>query len=84
MASGDLHLDEHTFNRVRQLAAEQNISVEQLLSEAVEQYALQREPSETPLDSMIGLFADVPDLMDQIVQQAYDNRERDPWRLPTT
>ena len=84
MSSSDLQLDEKTYALARQLANQQQISVEQLVSQAIEQYAATPQRDESPRESMIGLFADVPELMDQIVEEAYQNRERTPLRLPTT
>lgn len=83
MSTSELHLDERTYARAKQLAEEKHISVEQLVSEAIERYTVTPNREDTPRDSMIGLFSDVPELMDQIVEEAYQNRERDPLRLPT-
>ncbi|MBX9787422.1 MAG: hypothetical protein K2Y37_00775 [Pirellulales bacterium] len=84
MSSSDLHLDEQTYALAQRLANQQKISVEQLVSQAIEQYASGPRRDESPREGMIGLFADIPELMDQIVEEAYQNRERTPLRLPTT
>ena len=40
----------------------------------------QAKPSDVPARSMIGLFADEPELMDQIMESVYEHRNR-PLRI---
>jgi hypothetical protein len=81
MSTDELHLDEQTLARAKRLAAENGISVEELVSKAIDRFT--PTPSEKPAspDSVIGLFSDVPELMDEIVEEAYRNRESRPFRL---
>lgn len=81
MSTNELHLDEVTYARAKRLAEERRISVEQLVSEAVERYTVAPNVEPTGTDSMIGLFADAPELMDQIVAEAYRDREQVPFRI---
>lgn len=83
MSTDELHLDELTLAKAKRLAAEKNISVEELVSEAIERYTV--APSEAaPPKNIIGAFADQADLLDEIVEEAYQNRERRPFRAPSS
>jgi hypothetical protein len=55
------------------------VSLEEVISLAVEQFATTPK-EEAPPESIIGLFSDAPDLLDQIVKEAYEARERTPFR----
>lgn len=81
MSTDELHLDELTLARAKRLAKEKNVSVEEIVSEAIERFSAAPRKDEPTRDSMIGLFSDAPELMDQIVEEAYQARERDPLRL---
>lgn len=81
MATNELHLDELTYARAERLAKEKNVSVEELVSDAIERYTDASAAKPAPRESMIGLFADAPELMDQIVEEAYLDRETAPHRL---
>lgn len=76
METIELHLDEETLERARRLAASRRVTVEDLLREALAR--LGTPP--TTEDPILGLFADVPDLMDEIVEEAMQARERHPLR----
>ena len=77
METIELHLDEQTLEHARQLAAARQVSVEELLKEALSRM---RAPSTTD-DPITGMFANEPELLDQIVEEAMQARERDPFRL---
>ena len=82
MSTNELHIDELTYARAKQLAEKRNVSVEEIVSEAIERLALAPREESTG-DSIIGLFADVPELVDQVVEDAYRSRQRDPLRQPS-
>lgn len=81
MSTNELHLDERTYARAKRLAQEKNITVEELVCEAIERYTIAFKTEPGNRDTMIGLFADAPELMDQIVAEAYRDREKAPHRL---
>lgn len=81
MSTNELHLDDLTFARAAKLAQEQSISIEQLVSQAIERYDVPAICESAPRESMIGMFADVPELIDQIVDEAYRDRKNVPFRL---
>jgi len=82
MPTNELHLDERTYARAKRLAEERNVSVEEIVSEAVARLG---DALSTPAASqnIIGAFSDCADLLDEIVEEAYHNRERHPLRLKT-
>jgi hypothetical protein len=73
----ELQLDEQTLEQARELAAARHVSVEDLLREALSH--LSAPPAED--DPITGMFADEPELLDRIVEEAMQARERDPFRL---
>lgn len=75
----ELHLDEYTFARVKQLADARNISVEELIAHAVDQLASGTRDHQARVE-LIGAFEDCADLLDEIVDEAYRNRQRLPLR----
>lgn len=80
MATNVLQLDDRTYARAKELAEERHVTVERLVSDAIEQLA--SKPAEkTERTNIIGAFADCADLMDEIVEEAYQNRERRPLRV---
>ncbi len=83
MSTFELHLDELSYARAKHMAEARNVSVEQWASEAIERFSVVMPSTPPERDSMIGLFADAPELLDQIVEQAYKDREQIPWRIPT-
>jgi hypothetical protein len=72
----ELQLDEQTLANARKLAAARHVSVEELLKEALSHLGV--PPAADPV---AGMFADDPELLDQIVEEAMQARERDPFRL---
>lgn len=80
MSTDELHLDELTLARAKRLAKERNVSVEEIVSEAIERFSVApSEPSKRK--DIIGAFSDYADLLDEVVEEAYQNRERYPLRL---
>jgi hypothetical protein len=76
MATLQLHLDEETLARARRLASSRQVSVEELLAEAL----ARMETSTEEDDPILGMFADVPELLDEIVEEAMQAREQHPLR----
>jgi hypothetical protein len=72
METSDLQLDEETLARARRLAASRQVTVEELIKEALAQL---ETPAATE-DPILGMFADVPELMDEIVEETMQARER--------
>jgi hypothetical protein len=86
-----LQLDEPTSERVRRLAAARQVTPEELVGDLVKKAELDAgSPGENgvegtiqkqgPPDPLWGLFADIPDVMDEIVEEAMIARERYPFR----
>jgi hypothetical protein len=65
-----LQLDEQTIERAQQLAKAQRRSLESLLVEMIEQWVTVENG-----DSLLGMFADEPDVIDQVVESAMAARE---------
>jgi hypothetical protein len=76
METIELQLDEETLARARRLAASRQVTLEQLLREVLAQ--LETQPLAD--DPILGMFADAPELMDEIVEEAMRARARDPLR----
>ncbi len=72
----ELELDEKTVARARQLAERRNCSLNQLIKDFIEQEA---RPA-TSADTVLGMFADEPELLDEVIESAMYARERDPLR----
>ena len=77
METIELKLDEQTLERARQLAAARHVTLEELLKEAL----VRLNPPTAREDSVLGMFADEPELLDEIVEEAMQARERDSFRL---
>lgn len=76
METIELQLDFQTLERARQVAASQQCTLEELLTSLIEQLGTdQSEP-----DSLVGMFADEPHLMDEIATSAMQSREASPLR----
>ena len=75
MITLELHLDEQTFDRARQLAQARRSTVEAVITEIVATGL-----SEAVADPWLGMFADEPELLDTVVSSAMDTRERDTLR----
>jgi hypothetical protein len=72
MQTIELRLDDETLARLRRLAEARGVSVEDLLREAI-----RRLPDISSADDrLMGLFADEPELLDQVVEEAMRAREK--------
>jgi antitoxin component of RelBE/YafQ-DinJ toxin-antitoxin module len=72
METVQLRLDERTLQRARDIARQRGYSLDELLVQLLQQL-------EAP-DPLLGLFADEPELLDQITEAAMTSRERDALR----
>jgi len=77
MTTIELQLDEHTLELARRAAEARHLTLEALMQEIVRLLA----NSETE-DPIVGMFAEEPELLDQVLESATSARERDPLRLP--
>lgn len=78
MATNEVQVDERTYAKAKSLAEKLNVSVGTVVARAIERFM----PSEPPLErEIIGSFSDCADLLDEIVEEAYKNREARPLRL---
>jgi hypothetical protein len=68
----ELELDEQTLERARRLAEARCCTVEQLLKELIEQL----EVAPPTVDVFLGLFAQEPELIDQVVESVMQAREQ--------
>ena len=78
MTTVKLHLDDHTFERVKHIAARRRATVETLIQDLVQRLVA----VEANADPLLGMFAQEPDLMDSVAASAMSARETDPLRLP--
>jgi hypothetical protein len=72
----ELELDEQTMQRARRLAETRRCTLEQLLTEIIERLG----PGTTTDDVFQGMFAQEPELIDDVVESAMHARETDPLR----
>jgi len=78
MAMIELQLDEQTLERARRVARLRRSTLEALIKEIIALLALVEEAD----DPIMGMFAQEPELIDQVVESAMAAREADPLRLP--
>ncbi len=71
-----LALPERVYVVLKQVAEERHKSEAEVAVEAIQAYL---EPSTK--DGLLGLFADEPELIDQITEEAMQNRENTPLRI---
>lgn len=76
METIQLQLDEQTLERIRRLSRLRRCTLEELLKEAIEQMRV-IEPTN---DRVLGMFADEPELMDQVIESTMLTRENHPLR----
>ena len=78
MSRAHVEIDDQTLARAESLARQRGVTVEQLLAKLIEQ------ASKLPGGGhqVLGLFADEPNLMDQVAEDALRSREEQPLRLP--
>jgi hypothetical protein len=80
MSTNVVHLDDATFARAKHLADARSVSVEHVISQAIERLSASAGEPGSGTD-ILGAFADCADDLDEIVEEAYQARERDPLRL---
>ena len=71
METIELQIDPQTLERARQLAASQKCTLEELIKTLIERLGTESQEH----DHLVGMFADEPDLMDEIVTSAIQDRE---------
>lgn len=71
-----VELDPQTSERVRRLAQARGTTINALVQSLITQL----DSGEATRDSLLGLFADEPALLDQVVDQALQTRETQPLR----
>lgn len=67
----EIRLDKETLERARRLAESRRCTLEQLVKELLEQAGV----AEATSDPFLGMFAQEPELMDQVVESAMRARE---------
>lgn len=72
METIELQLDLNTLERVRQLAASRRCTIEELLKALIEQLSADTAGHEP----LLGMFADEPFLIDQVVTSAMEDRQK--------
>lgn len=72
----ELELDEKTLLRARELAEARHCSLDQLIKAFIEQGTTPAAPT----DTVLGMFADEPELLDEVVHSAMHAREQHPLR----
>jgi hypothetical protein len=73
----ELELDEQTLERARRLAHSRRCTVEQLLKEMFEHLRV----AETTTDPFLGMFAQEPQIVDELIESAMTAREAHPLKL---
>ncbi len=73
-----VELDPQTSERARRLAAARGTTISALVTRLIAQL----DSDEAYPDTLFGLCADEPELLDRIVDQAMHDREHRPLRLP--
>lgn len=76
METIELQLDSRTLELARQLVASRRCTLEELITEAIEQLATVQAGD----DAFLGMFVHEPELIDQIVESAMEAREAHPLR----
>jgi hypothetical protein len=77
METIELHLDAQTLTRARQLAASRHCTIETLLKECLAHLGV----AELAGNQFLGMFADEPELIDQVRESAMQARAEHPWRV---
>jgi hypothetical protein len=72
-----VELDPQTSERARRLAQARGTTIQALVQSLITQL----DRGEVAHDPLLGLFADEPDLLDQVVDQAMQARETQPLRI---
>ena len=72
----ELEVDAETLERARRVAASRHCTIEQLLRDLITELG----PAKDTADAFLGMLADEPELMDQVVESAMRAREAHPLR----
>lgn len=76
METVELQLDSKTLELARQLVASRHCTLDELITEAIEQLATVRAGE----DAFLGMFAHEPELIDQVTESAMEARGTHPLR----
>lgn len=71
-----IELDEETLARARRLAEARRCSLDELVKAFIQQ---ETKPTSS-IDTVLGMFGDEPELLDEVVESAMQARERDALR----
>ena len=71
MKTIELNIDEKTLDHAMHIAESQHCTLEELIKVIIEELSI----SKFTKDGIIGLFADVPELIDEVVESAMTDRE---------
>ena len=74
MKTIELELDDQTFEQVRQLAETRHYTLEALIVEIIERLATIGKKA----DPLLGMFADEPEMIDQVIESVMAARETHP------
>jgi len=82
-----IQLDDETVTRAQRLAVARQCTVEELLKQLLaasepKPQAHANEQSDTGECGLIGMLADEPELVNQLLEDIYRTRENTPLRLP--
>lgn len=77
MSTVQLQMDEVTWKHAQQVANQRQSTVEALIKEIIDTLATMRDTE----DPFLGMFAQEPELIDQIVASTMQSRENMPLRL---
>ncbi|MBT4497807.1 MAG: hypothetical protein HOC74_08805 [Gemmatimonadetes bacterium] len=76
METIELQVDEGTWSKAKQMAEARHCTVEDLIRELINQLTA----ATATKDSLLGMMADEPDLMDQVLDSALQARSKDALR----
>ncbi|HZO90796.1 MAG TPA: hypothetical protein VFB38_20885 [Chthonomonadaceae bacterium] len=76
MAKIELEINDAVLERARRLAQGRHSPLDKLINDLLEQTTAQADA-----DPLLGLFADEPELVDQLIASAMEARENHPLRL---
>jgi hypothetical protein len=80
MSTSPIHLPQPVLALAQQLAAAKHLSVEEVVAVAITQ--LSESQKKLARREIVGAFSDCADLLDEIVEDAFRQRESWPYRQP--
>jgi len=80
MTTIQLQLDDETFARAESLAKQRGCTLSELVTQLVVERGNGAHGPADDAPSIVGLFADEPELLDAVVADAMRAREGDPWK----